>query len=66
MATMSLPNRWARLGGIRWQGLGVDLHIQVDVFGCHLRQGPGVHSIDERLHIRVKSLHRLRLSTDVG
>ena len=36
------------------------------MFGRHLCQGINIHSVDERLHVRVEYLRRLRLGADVG
>ncbi len=65
MATMSLPNVLSRLGGGAAVSI-VDLLVQVDVFGRHLSQGIGVHGVDERLHVHVEDLRRLRLGANVG
>ena len=63
MATMSLPNVLSRLGR---GGLLGDLHVQVlELFtDRHLSQGVSVHGVDERLHVRVEDLWRLRLGAD--
>ena len=52
--------------GGRRGGLHGDLLVQVDVFGRHLRQGIGVHSVDESLYVHVEYLRRLRLGADIG